>query len=227
MKIKDLPDMEKPYEKLEAYGASRLSDAELLAIIIRTGTKNSTSIELAQKLLLLDTEKRGLSFLKNISIQEMMQIKGLGRVKAIQLKAVFELAGRFLVPSINKRLVITGPDIVAKLLMNELKDETQEMIKTIIMNTQNELIRIVTNAIGSVNASIIEVRDIFKEPIKSNAPKIIIVHNHPSGNPEPSASDIKFTHKIHDMGEMLGIELLDHIIIGNNSFLSLKRLKKF
>lgn len=227
MKIKDLPEMEKPYEKLENYGANRLSNAELLAIIIRTGTKNVTSIEVAQKLLLLDNEKRGLSFLKNIPLEELQEVKGLGRVKAIQIKAVFELASRMTMPPKTHRKVITKPEQVAEVLMNEMKDETQEIIKTVILNNQNEVMRIVTNSIGTVNANIVEVRDIFKEPIKSNSPKIIIVHNHPNGDPSPSMSDIRFTRKMKEAGELFGIELIDHIIIGNGKFLSLKRLKKF
>lgn len=227
MKIKDLPDMEKPYEKLENYGASKLSDAELLAVIIKSGTKNKTSVDLAQEVLLLDKDKKGLTFLKDVPIEDLQKTKGLGRVKSIQIKAVAELANRIATPQKILRKQINSPEDVASILMSEMKDEPQEMIKTLILNTKNELIRIVTNAIGSVSSSVVEIRDIFKEPIKSNATQIILVHNHPSGDSEPSASDIKFTQKIKNAGEIFGIDVIDHIIIGNGTFSSLKRLRKF
>lgn len=227
MKIKDLPDMEKPYEKLENYGGKVLSDAELLAVIIKSGTKDKTVVEVAQETLLLDKDKKGLSFLNDVSIEELQKVKGLGRVKAIQLKAVAELASRISRPQKILRKEITSPEDVVEILMNEMRNEPQEIIKTLILNTKSELIRIVTNAMGTVNSSLVEVRDIFKEPIKSNATQIILVHNHPSGDPYPSQSDIRFTKKIKEAGEVFGIEVVDHIIIGDGIFSSLKRLRKF
>ena len=125
------------------------------------------------------------------------------------------------------RKAITSPEDVAGILMAEMKDEPQEIVKTLILNNQNELIRVVTNAVGSGNSSYIEIKDIFKEAIKSSATKIIVVHNHPSGSVEPSLEDVKFTYKVKDAGELMGIELVDHVIIGNGKFASLKRLKKF
>lgn len=226
MRIKDLPKTEKPYEKIENYGAECLSNAELLAVIIKTGTKNVTAIEIAQQILLLDKENKGLGFLKNVSIEELKNINGLGRVKSIQMKALAEFAIRFSKPQIIARKIITSPEDVAKILMLEMKDETQEIVKTLILNNQNELIRIVTNAVGTGNSSYVEVKDIFKEAIKSNAMKIIVVHNHPSGFVEPSKEDIKFTQKIKNAGELMGIELLDHIIIGSTTFASMKRMGK-
>lgn len=227
MKIKDLPETEKPYEKIENYGAECLSNAELLAVIIKSGTKNVTAVEIAQQILLLDKENQGLGFLKNVSFEDLQNINGLGRVKSIQMKALAEFAIRFSKPQMIVRKAITSPEDVAGILMAEMKDEPQEIVKTLILNNQNELIRVVTNAVGSSNSSYIEIKDIFKEAIKSSATKIIVVHNHPSGSVEPSLEDVKFTYKVKDAGELMGIELVDHVIIGNGKFASLKRLKKF
>ncbi len=226
MKIKDLPDMERPYEKLESLGAEVLSNAELIAIVLKSGTKDVTSLELAQQVLLLDKEKEGLNFLRNISIEELRKINGLGRVKAIQLKALGELLSRVRLPQSRVERVICSPEDAADFFIEELKAETQEFIKTMLLNSQNKLVRIVTNAVGSTNASYVELKNIFKEPIKSGVAKIIVVHNHPGGDPEPSRSDIDFTRKVCEIGSLLGIEVLDHIIIGNNTFVSLKRMKK-
>lgn len=227
MKIKDLPHMERPYEKLELLGSEVLSNAELLAIILKSGTKNVTSVELAQSVLSLDSEEKGLSFLKGVATEELMKIEGLGRVKCIQLKALGELFSRVRLPKITRDIVLSTPEAVADLFMGEFNCEEQEYIKTLILNTQNKLMKIVTNAKGSTNASYVEMKSIFKEPIKSGAAKIIVVHNHPSGDPTPSKSDVNFTIRLRDLAELLGIELLDHVIIGENKFVSLKRMKKF
>jgi DNA repair protein RadC len=227
MKIKDLPQTERPYEKLEDNGASALSDAELLAIIIKNGTKDMTSIEIARQILKLDEANRGLSFLKEISIQELEQNKGIGRVKAIQIKAATELASRITRPIKVIKTKITTPKQISDIFMEELKYLSQEVMKTVLLNTQNQVIRIITNSIGNLNTNMIEAREIFKEAVKSSAARIVLVHNHPSGDPTPSYSDINFTKKISEAGDLIGIELLDHIIIGNEVFSSLKSMKKF
>lgn len=227
MKIKDLPEMEKPYEKFENYGAERLSDAELLAIIIKSGTKDKTSVELAQEILLLDSEKRGLNFLKEVSIDDLRKIKGLGRVKAIQLKATIELANRISKPYKILRKTVTSPDDVAEVLMSDMKDSSQEMMKVVVLNVKNEIVRVSTISLGTANSTLIEARDVFKEAIRANCTRIIVAHNHPSGDPTPSKSDIVFSVRLRDAGKLIGIELLDHVIIGNDRFCSLKRMNKF
>lgn len=227
MKLKELPTMERPYEKLEMYGAECLSTAELVAIIIKSGTKDLTSVEVAQELLKEDVAERGITFLKDISIEELIQKKGIGRVKAIQLKAIAELAIRANKPVKILRKRIDTPEEAAKILIPDFKGEKQEIVKTILLDTQNKIIKIVTIAIGGVNSTTVEIREIYKEPIKTNATKIILAHNHPSGDTTPSSEDIKFTRKINEAGKVFGIELMDHIIIGDGTFCSLKRLKKF
>ncbi len=227
MKMKELPTLERPYEKLENYGAERLSDAELLAIVIKTGTKEKSSIQMAQEILCLGDGKTGISFLREISLEELQKNKGIGRVKAIQLKAVAELAERITRPVSFKNQKIETPEDISNIFMSELKNAKQEIIKTLLLNGKNQIIRTVTNAIGSVNASFVEPKEILREPIKSGAVRIALVHNHPSGDPTPSQKDIDFSRTIASMSEMFGIELIDHIVIGNGVFCSLKRMKKF
>ena len=227
MKMKDLPEAEKPYEKLENCGASCLSNSELLAVLIKSGTKDKTAVQLSQEVLLLDESNAGLSFLNSISLHDLQQIKGLGRVKAIQIKAFAELASRFAKPAKLNRRVIKSPEDLASVVMGELKDEPQEVIKTAILNSQNQLLRIITNSIGTVNSNTVEIKDVLREPIKSGASKIILVHNHPGGNPNPSDCDIRFSIKIRDAAAIFGIEVLDHLVIGNGFFKSMKRLNLF
>lgn len=196
IKIKQLPETERPYEKLELYGEKMLSNAELLAIIIKSGTKENTSVELANKVLSLITENNLninsnnnpnnnsndniLQSLQQISLEEFQQIKGIGKVKAIQLKAVCELARRMAQPINKKNIKIDCSATVAQLLMEELRCEKVEYVKLLLLNSKNFLVRIVDISKGGVNSAIVEPKEILQEAIKSGIPKIILVHNHPS-----------------------------------------------
>ena len=181
MKIKELPELERPYEKLELYGEKMLSDAELLAIIIKTVTKKQTSVQLAQELLGLNqSNQENFSFLQKLTIEELMQIKGIGKVKAIQLKAVGEIAIRMFKTSNYKKVTIINPADLANILMSELRYKTEEIVKIVILNNKNEILKIQDIAMGGVNFANITMREILSEPIKMKAPKIILVHNHPS-----------------------------------------------
>ena len=222
MTIKKLPESERPYEKMQMYGSESLSNSELLAIIIKTGTNEKTSVELAQEVLKLGkNEEYNLQFLQDISIEEFMQIKGIGRVKAIQLKAVCELTKRISRPieNINVR-IITSIDVV-RLLMNELKFERREKLKVLILNRRNILLKIIDVSYGATDFAMVDPKDIFTEPIKMGAPRIILVHNHPSGDPKPSVQDLNLTKTVYKAGEMLGIQLIDHIVIGNEQYESI------
>lgn len=223
MNIKQLPDLERPYEKLELYGEKTLSNSELLAIIIKTGTKEKTSVEIANQILNLNQnhDKGDLNFLRDISIEELMNIKGVGRVKAIQIKAICELASRMNKPSDYRKMQIKKPNDVANLLMNDLRFEKREIAKLLIMNNKNIIIKIIDVALGAGNVANINIRYILSETIKANAPKMILVHNHPSGDPNPSASDIEITEKIRQAAKVLNIELVDHVIIGNMRYCSI------
>lgn len=220
--MKELPKSERPYEKLELYGEKTLSNAELLAIIIKTGTKDETSVELAQRILKLnDTDTEDLSYLQALSIEELMQIKGIGKVKAIQLKAICELAKRMSSPiNILKIKIKSGQD-VANMFMEELRYEKREIVKIIILNTKNNIIKIEDVAVGGVDFVNVSPKDILTEVIKVNAPKMIIIHNHPSGDPTPSRADIEITNRIYACCELFQIKLLDHIVIGDGKFESI------
>ena len=223
MKIKELPEMERPYEKLELYGEKSLSNSELLAIIIKSGTKDKTSVEIANQILNLNTgqNKGDLNFLRDLSLEEFMNLKGIGRVKAIQLKAICELATRMSKPNNYRKVQIKKPSDVANLLMNDLRFEKREIVKTIVMNNKNIVLRILDVAVGSGNFANLNIKYILSETVRMNAPKIILVHNHPSGDPTPTDSDILVTKKLRQAAEILSVDLLDHIIIGNARYKSI------
>lgn len=222
LKIKELPEAERPYEKLELYGEKNLSNAELLAIIIKSGTKDETSVQIAQRILNLnyDPQMGDLNFLKDISLQELMQIKGIGRVKAIQLKAVCELAIRMSKPSNYRKIQIKSTEDIAGLVLEELRFQKREYVKLFLLNTKNEILKSVDLAKGGTNFANVSIKEIIAEAIKIRAPKMILIHNHPTGDPTPSQMDIKFTDRLYNAAKMFDIELLDHIVIGNMNFRS-------
>ena len=228
IKMKELPISERPYEKLEIYGAQNLTNSELLAIIIKTGTKEDTAVGLAQKILKLNDgmNKEDLSFLQDISITDFTKIKGIGKVKAIQLLAVCELAKRINRPINKQNIKINNSNDIAKLLMNELKHEKREKAKLVLLNGKNIIIKIVDISYGGDNFAMIEPKEILNEAVKSGAPKMILVHNHPSGDVKPSQSDFNITDRIYEASELLGIKFIDHIIIGNNKFESVFGARK-
>lgn len=221
--IKQLPETERPYEKMELYGEKALSNAELLAIIIKSGTKEESSVAVAQRLLCLNSNPKSnsLDFLREITLAELMNIKGIGKVKAIQIKAVSELAIRMTTPLNYQKIKIKRPEDVVKLLMEEMRLEKQEIVKLIILNNKNEIIKIKNVALGGINSVNMSIKDILSEPIKMQAPKIILVHNHPSGDATPSKADIEVTERMFEITQIFNIELLDHIVIGNMNFTSI------
>lgn len=218
-KIKDIPIYERPYEKLKLYGEESLNDSELLSIIIKNGTKNLSAIEIAQKLISTNAEKENdLSFLKEISINDLMKIEGIGRTKAIEFKAICELIKRIDKPINEKKLKINSSADVANLLMHELKELKHEVVKLLMLNNKNTLQKIKTIAIGCSNSASFDIKQLLSEPVKLQIPKIIVVHNHPSGDPTPSKTDIEFTKQLYITSKMLGIELVDHVIIGDGIY---------
>ncbi len=223
MKIKELPLTERPYEKLEIYGAESLSNAELLAIIIKTGTKEQSAVSIAQNILKLNeqAEQENLRFLQEMALEEFMKIKGIGKVKAIQLKAVCELTKRIARPINQKKPIIKTPKDVADMLIPELRYEKQEKVKVLILNSKNIVLKTYDVSLGGSNFAYIEPKDVLAEAIKMQAPKIILIHNHPSGDAKPSKGDYKVTDRIYEAAQLMGIQLLDHIIIGDGSYQSL------
>ena len=221
MKMKELPQTERPYEKLELYGAEKLSNAELLAIIIKTGTKDKTVVTIAQEILKLQSNNN-LRFLQDLSIEDFMKIKGIGKVKAIQLKAVAELSKRISTP-INHKIKIKCAKDVADLLIPQMMHEKREIAKVLLLNNKNVIQKIVNISLGGANFACLEPKDVLSEAIKIQSPKIILVHNHPSGEVTPSKSDFILTDRLYEAAQIIGIELLDHIVIGDGTYESILR----
>ena len=222
IKIKEVPELERPYEKLEMYGEKTLSNAELLAIIIKTGTKEETSVQLAQRLLSLNkTTKEDLNYLQTLSIEELMEVKGIGKVKAIQLKAVGEISARMFSKTKYKKMFINEPKDLAEILIGNIKSETNEKVKIAILNSRNQLLKIQDIASGGIDFVNIEVKEILTEPIKMKAPKYILVHNHPGESAKPSKNDIEYTKTLYKLSQLFNIELIDHIIIAGMNYTSI------
>ncbi len=218
--VKELPISERPYEKLEKFGPTVLSDAELLAIIIKSGTKRERSIDLAHKVLMLN--KRGIAGIHQASLKELETISGIGRVKAIQIKALAELSTRIAKTNALQKLQISSPSSVADIYMEEMRHLQQEHLKIVLLDTKNNIINDHTVSVGTVNASLINPREVFIHALKNGAVHMIILHNHPSGDPTPSREDISITKRIVEASDIIGIKLLDHIIIGDGNYISLK-----
>lgn len=221
--IKDLPEMERPREKLIRYGPESLSNSELIAILIRTGSKNETSIDLGEKVLALD--KRGLSYLRDCTIEELTQIKGIGNSKASQILAAIEIGKRVSYEVGVSKMNITSPKSIANIFMDDMRYLQKEHFRVILLDTKNQIISIEEISIGTLNASIVHPRDVFKVGIKKNANSMILLHNHPSGDPYPSQEDINVTDRLTEVGKLVGIKVLDHIIIGDNRYISFKEEK--
>lgn len=218
--IKDLPLSERPREKLFSYGAESLSNAELLAVIIRTGHKDDTAIDLAQRLLTLDSQ--GLKHLTEASMEQLMRVKGIGHCKAAQILATIEIGKRLSRWGAHDKIKVSSPIVLANLVMDEMRYLNKEHFRIAILDTKNQVLAIENISIGTLNASIVHPRDVFYAAIRRNANSIILIHNHPSGDPQPSNEDINITHRLVEVGSLLGIKVLDHIIIGDNKYISFK-----
>ncbi|MEH7399727.1 DNA repair protein RadC [Gottfriedia acidiceleris] len=217
--IKDFPKDERPRERLLKFGPGSLSNQDLLAILLRTGTKNESVLKVSNELLL---KFDGLRLLMNASVEEISNIKGIGEAKAVQLIAAFELGKRINRLQYDERFSIKSPDDCAKFMMDEMRFLEQEHFVCLYLNTKNQVIARETIFKGSLNASIVHPREVFKEAFRRSASSIICLHNHPSGDPTPSREDIEVTKRLVECGKIIGIELLDHIIIGEHKYVSLK-----
>ena len=228
IKMKELPESDKPYEKLEIYGAKKLSNAVLLAIIIKTGTKQDSALTLAQKVLALNNKKSksNLTSLRELTTKELTSIKGIGRVKAIQILALAELANRMLTPIKTSEQKIKTTEDVANLFISQMSNEKREIAKVILLNTKNVIMKILDLSIGGTNYAVLEPKIVLEEAVKMQAPKIILVHNHPSGDPTPSEQDYQATDRIFEAASIMGIDLIDHVIIGKNRYESIMFQKK-
>jgi DNA repair protein RadC len=217
--VRDLPRQERPRERLQKFGPEALSAQELLALVIGRGISKKSVMSIAQELLVRFGNIKTIS---QATIEELSQIKGIGLAKAAQLKACFELGKREELEPELKNFDIKDPESVVRAIRASIKDKAKEHFKLILLNPRNKIIGISTISIGTLNASLVHPREVFKDAITHSAASVVLAHNHPSGDPEPSEDDLKITKKLVDSGKILGIEVLDHIIIGKNNFCSYK-----
>src|SRR5262245_59170525 len=219
LRIKELPSGEQPRERLRDYGPAALSDAELLAILLRVGVAGTNVIQLAQQLLV---EYGGWPGLLRVDHRALCERHGMGEAKASTLKAALEIGRRLLLTEHEQRFQIKSPTDAANLLMLEMSHLDQEHLRTVLLDTKNRVQAISTVYIGSLNASMIRVGEIFKDALKRNSAALIVVHNHPSGDPTPSAEDVLVTREIIAAGKLLDIDVLDHLVIGQGRFVSMR-----
>jgi len=217
--IKDLPLGERPRERLAHAGEGALSTTELLAIILRTGVGGESVLDMARRLI---SRYDGLAGLARASYAELCAEKGLGKAKTAQLKAALELGRRMLLVAPEDRFAVRSPADVAQLMMAEMSHLVQEHFRVLYLDTRNQLLGSETVYVGSLNASHIRVGEVFRDAIKRNCAAIIVVHNHPSGDPTPSPEDVEVTRQLVAAGNLLDIEVLDHLVIGQQRFVSLR-----
>ena len=197
---------ERPYERCEQFGASNLTDSELLAVLLRTGTRGENALQLADKIL----------------HPVFSQIKGIGKVKAIQILCLAELSRRLAKATAQEGLNFSNPASIARYYMEDLRHANQEQMKLLLLNTKSRLIGETDISKGTVNSAVISPRELFVEALQKNAVSIVLLHNHPSGDPTPSKEDVLITRRIQEAGRLIGVELLDHIVIGDNCYVSLR-----
>ena len=218
MTIQDMTLEERPREKMILNGAGSLTDAELLAILIRTCTKQFNAIQLGKAII---EKADNIRYLQNITIEELESINGIGKTKAVQIKAALELGNR-IASYKPAKYKIKNPWDIYKYYMESLRYQYKEIFKVVLLNTKNEIITDVDISMGTLNSSLVHPREVFREAIRRSSNKIILLHNHPSGNAEPSKEDKSVTNRLKECGELIGIEVIDHIIIGDGIYFSFK-----
>jgi DNA repair protein RadC len=219
-RITDLPDDDRPRERLAAVGAGALNNAELLAVLLRVGVAGENAVRLAERLL---REVGGLAGLHRAAMADLCRIKGVGQAKAAQLVAAIELGRRIAVCVPDERPVVKSPADAANLLMYQLAAREQEYLYVVLLDTRNRVIgQPIEVYHGSLNTSLIRVGEVFRHAVKANAAAVIVAHNHPSGDPSPSPEDVAVTRALVEAGKLLDIEVLDHLVIGQHRFVSLK-----
>lgn len=224
MTQKELLKTELPYEKFLTFGPEALTETELIAIILRTGTRNCSALELAQKILMKASGKsKGLNGLHHLSLQELMEIPGIGEVKAVKIKCMAEMAIRMAKQRAADALKFDTPETVADYYMEQMRHLEKEKIILLLLDNKLHLIEEYMISLGTVNASLLSTRDVFIQALRARAAKMILLHNHPSGDPHPSNEDITITQTMKKAGELMDIPLIDHIILGDGCFISLKK----
>ena len=220
--MKEMACEERPYERCERFGASNLTDSELLAVLLRTGTRGENALQLADKILHPVFSQKGVLNLHQWTYEQLMQIKGIGKVKAIQILCLAELSRRLAKATAQEGLNFSNPASIARYYMEDLRHANQEQMKLLLLNTKSRLIGEADISKGTVNSAVISPRELFVEALQKNAVSIVLLHNHPSGDPTPSKEDVLITRRIQEAGRLIGVELLDHIVIGDNCYVSLR-----
>lgn len=221
VKMHELPESQRPYERFYRHGPESLSDQELLAIILGSGSRNKNALETAAEILSLLAPKEGMPELNGASVEELMQVKGVGKSKAIRVKAALECGKRSQRQGARILVNCSNPDLIVEHYRPQMENLPREELRALFLDCKNKLIRDTVVARGGLNSAMIDPRDLFREAVKANAASMILLHNHPSGDPKPSQEDLRTTRRFFEAGHMLGIRLHDHIIIGKNSFVSL------
>lgn len=225
--IKEMYREDRPYEKCERFGAENLTDAELLSVILRTGTKGENSLELARRLLHPDLTGKGILNIHQWTMDRLLKIRGIGKVKAVQILCLSELSKRMAKSAAIEGLDFSSPKKIAQYYMEDMRHRNREVLKLLLLNTRSKLIGECDVSVGTVDMALVSPRELFLEALQKSAVSVILLHNHPSGDPTPSKSDVLITKRVYEAGEIIGIPLLDHIIIGDNCYISFKEKKLF
>ncbi len=220
--MKELPDTERPYEKCMEKGPQALSDAELISVIIRTGSGGESALVLAQRILKLGDD--GILNLAGLSVNDLLKIPGIGPVKAIQLKCVVELSKRISMARRGEQMILSDASSIAEYYMEQMRHETREILIAAMFNIRNAFLGDVMISVGTAHASLISPAEIFRRALIRGAASIVLLHNHPSGVPAPSQEDMEVTKRVAECGELLGVPLMDHIIIGDNRYYSFSEM---
>ncbi len=218
-RIADIPEGERPRERFRAVGPSGLSQRELIAILLGSGTRGRSALALAEELLVRFDGLRGLA---NVSLTQLQSVKGVGLARAVQLLAAFELGRRMALAAHGQRPQVTSPQIAAEIFMVHMRHLEQEEVRVMLLDTRNRMLEVPMVCRGSLNVAHMRPADVFREAVRHNSAAVILAHNHPSGDPSPSPDDIRMTRELFKAGRLLGVDLLDHIIIGNDRYVSLK-----
>lgn len=218
--IKEICKNERPYEKCMEQGAASLSNTELLAVLLRTGTKGKSALDLAQQLLGTECGEDGLLNIHSFTLDKLKNIKGIGSVKAVQILCLSELAKRLAKTNAKERLHFNRPSTIAQYYMEDMRHQKEEHIKLLMLNTKSKFLGEKQLSKGTVNSAVITPREIYIEALEKKASGVILIHNHPSGDPTPSENDVLLTKRVKEAGKLIGVELLDHIIIGDNCYSS-------
>ncbi len=217
--LKDIPMSDRPRERLKQHGAQALTTQELIAIVLRVGSKGENVLRLSERLLI---QSNGLSGLARASVAELGGVKGMGDAKATQIKAARELGRRLTVAAPEERPIVKSPADAANLLMSDMALQEQEHMRVLLLDTRNRVLGSPTIYIGNLNTAVVRIGELFREAVRSNCAAIIVAHNHPSGDPSPSPEDVRVTEQIVAAGKLLDVDVLDHLIIGQQRFVSLK-----